>query len=96
MLALSYRYWRSRFGGDTAVIGRIVKLDDVPHEIVAVMPAAFEAVTTRTDAWAPLPADRAAFYDRLNFSLLVGRLADGRADRSGRSRFSRADAGDAC
>ena len=77
VLALSHAYWRSRFGGDPSVIGRSVRLDDVPHEIVAVMPAGFEAVTTRADAWTPLPADRAAFYDRLNFSLLVGRLARG-------------------
>ena len=77
VLALTYAYWRARFGGDPNVIGRTVRLDEVPHQIVAVMPRGFEAVTTRTDAWAPLPADPAAFYDRLNFSLLVGRLAPG-------------------
>src|SRR4030095_2013016 len=42
VLALSHRFWRARFGGDPSVIGRMVKLDDVPHEIVAVMPASFE------------------------------------------------------
>ena len=77
VLALSYPYWRTRFGGDPSIVGRTVRLDDVPHEIVAVMPPGFEVVTTRTDGWTPLPADRAAFYDRLNFSLLVGRLAPG-------------------
>jgi predicted permease len=77
VLALSYAYWRTRFGGDRSVIGRVVRLDDLPHEIVAVMPPRFEIVTTRADAWTPLPADQAAFYDRLNFSLLVGRLARG-------------------
>jgi predicted permease len=77
VLVLSHRFWRARFGGDRSVVGRTVKLDDRPHEIIGVMPAAFEAVTPRADAWAVLPADRAAFYDRLNFSLLVGRLAPG-------------------
>ncbi|HET7697327.1 MAG TPA: ADOP family duplicated permease [Vicinamibacterales bacterium] len=77
VLALTYRFWRTRFGGDPAAVGRTVRLDDVPHEIVAVMPPGFEVMTPRTDAWSPLPADRAAFYDRLNFSLLIGRLADG-------------------
>ena len=84
VLVLSHRFWRTRFGGDPAVVGRTVRLDDVPHEIVGVMPPSFE-ILTRPDAWAPLPADRAAFYDKLNFSLLVGRLAPGipldRADR---------------
>ena len=77
VLVLSHRFWRSRFGGDPSIVGRAVKLDDQPHEIVGVMPASFEAVTTRADAWAPLPADRQAFYDKLNFSLFVGRLSPG-------------------
>jgi putative ABC transport system permease protein len=76
VLVLSHRYWRTRFGGDPSIVGRTVRLDDVPHEIVGVMPASFE-IFTRPDAWAPLPVDRAAFYDKLNFSLLVGRLAPG-------------------
>ena len=87
VIALSYRYWQSRFGGDRSVIGRVVKLDDVPHEIVAVMPPAFEVLTTRADAWAPLPADRAAFYDRLNFSLLVGRISTGLSVEAADRRF---------
>ena len=76
VVVLSHRFWRARFGGDASVVGRTVRLDDVPHEIVGVMPASFE-VFTRSDAWAPLPADRAAFYDKASFSLLVGRLAPG-------------------
>jgi putative ABC transport system permease protein len=76
VLVLSHRYWRARFGGDPSVVGRTVRLDDVPHEIVGVMPPSFE-ILTRPDAWAPLPADRAAFYYKAGFSLLVGRLAPG-------------------
>ena len=79
VLLLSHRFWRARFGGDPTVAGRTVKVDDVPHEIVGVMPPSFEILTTGVDAWAPLPADRGAFYDKLNFSLLVGRLGSGRS-----------------
>jgi predicted permease len=75
VLVLSHRFWLDRFGGDPSAIGRVVKLDDQPHEIIAVMPPAFEALTTRVDAWAALPADTSAFYDKLFFSLLLGRLA---------------------
>jgi putative ABC transport system permease protein len=74
VIALSHRFWRTRFGGDPSVIGRTLKLDDAPHEIVAVMPASFELLSSRADAWAPLPADRAAFYERANVSMLIGRL----------------------
>jgi putative ABC transport system permease protein len=89
VLVLSHRFWRARFGGDASVVGRTVKLDDQPHEIIGVMPPSFEVLTTRVDAWAPLPADRAAFYDRLNFALFVGRLSPGatveQADRDFKS-----------
>src|SRR4029079_2647145 len=84
-LVLSHRFWRARFGGDPSVVGRTVKLDDEPHEIIAVMPPSFEVLTTRVDAWAPLPVDRAAFYHLITVALFVGRLAPGitvaRADR---------------
>jgi predicted permease len=89
VLVLSHAFWRSRFGGDRSVIGRAVKLDDVPHEIVAVMPPWFEILTTKADGWAPLPADRRAFYEVASVSLLIGRLAPGatvaQADRDFRS-----------
>ena len=79
VLVLSHHFWRARFGGDPSAIGRTVKLDDQPHEIIGVMPASFEVLTTNVDAWVVLPADRKAFYDRLNFALFVGRLAPGAA-----------------
>ena len=31
------RFWRARFGGDPSVVGRTVRLDDVPHEINVVI-----------------------------------------------------------
>jgi putative ABC transport system permease protein len=92
VLVLSHRFWRERFAGDPSAVGRIVRVDDLPHEIVGVMPSGFEILTTTADAWAPLPADRSAFYDRLNFSLLVGRLAPGvsleQADRDFRASIA--------
>ena len=76
-LLLSHRFWQEHFGGDRAIVGRTVQLDDHPHEIVGVMAPGFEMFSPKVDAWAPLPADQAAFYDKLNFSLLVARLAPG-------------------
>jgi putative ABC transport system permease protein len=41
VLVLGHGLWRSRFGGDPNVIGRTVRLDDEPYEIVGVLPADF-------------------------------------------------------
>src|SRR3954464_10828904 len=40
-LLLSYRLWRTQFGGDPTVVGRQVLLDAAPYTIIGVMPAEF-------------------------------------------------------
>jgi putative ABC transport system permease protein len=36
---ISYSLWQRRFGGDPAVIGQVLRVGRVPHEIVGVLPA---------------------------------------------------------
>jgi predicted permease len=55
---LSYGYWRRRFGGDRAVIGRNIMVDSQPREIVGVMPPGFRFVDSDFDLTAPLALDR--------------------------------------
>lgn len=38
VVLLEHAFWQSRFGGDPAVIGRTLSLDQVPHTIVGVLP----------------------------------------------------------
>src|SRR5207244_4052391 len=47
---LSDRLWRSRFGGDPAVLGRYVTVDGARAEIVGVMPPGFQFPETE-DLW---------------------------------------------
>lgn len=57
VVVISEGLWRSRFGAEPGVIGKTVLLDGDVHEIVGVMPAAFQlpAVAQRvTDLWRPL------------------------------------------
>jgi putative ABC transport system permease protein len=41
MLMLGYGVWQTRYGGDPSVIGRTVRVNDVPATIVGVMPRGF-------------------------------------------------------
>jgi len=41
VLIISHRFWQNRFGSGARIIGRTVRVDGEPHEIVGVMPAAF-------------------------------------------------------
>ncbi|HEX6974599.1 MAG TPA: ABC transporter permease [Vicinamibacterales bacterium] len=86
-ILLSHRFWQEHFGGDRSVVGRVVKVDDTPHEVVGVMPRGFEVFRPDVDAWVPLPADPSAWYDTLNFSMLVGRLAPGVSLQAADSAF---------
>ena len=50
---LSDQLWRTRFNGDPGVVGRTIRLDDVPYSVVGVMPAGFE-FPLATDVWTPM------------------------------------------
>ena len=61
---LGYRLWQARFGADAGIVGRKVLLNDVPVEIVGVMPAGFRLPTDFTeDAAEPTELWRAIQFD---------------------------------
>ena len=57
---LSNNLWQQGFGGDTAVIGRMLAVDGKPFRIVGVLPAEFNLFgTSRSyDLWMPFVLDR--------------------------------------
>lgn len=52
---LSWETWRSRFAGDSTVIGRSIRLDDYPYTVVGVLPPGLRLDRTATQAavWVP-------------------------------------------
>ena len=56
---LSSRLWQQRFGGDPGVVGQTIQVNDLPVEVVGVMPATFQFVDPATDIWSPIRLDRA-------------------------------------
>ena len=55
VLVISHGLWQRRFGGDQAVLGQSVSLDDEPFTIIGVMPPHFRF--EETQAWFPFPFD---------------------------------------
>jgi putative ABC transport system permease protein len=64
VIILSYEMWQRRFGGDRAIIGRKLTLDQEPFTVVGVMPRdfnfpsetgmpAYMALGPRCEAWVP-------------------------------------------
>ena len=53
-IMLSHQFWRDRFGGDPAVVGRSIVLENQPYTIVGVMPAPFAFPSERSQVWVPM------------------------------------------
>jgi len=50
---LSHSLWKERFGGDPAVVGQSIKLNDASYTVVGVLPPSF-VFAYRPDLWVPL------------------------------------------
>ncbi|MCB1054415.1 MAG: ABC transporter permease, partial [Acidobacteria bacterium] len=50
---LSYGLWQGRFAGDPNIIGSTVTLDEVPYQVVGVLPAGFLFPLLDADVWVP-------------------------------------------
>jgi hypothetical protein len=53
---ISYRFWRSRFGGETSAVGRKIRIRNASFDIIGVTPASFfgTSVGFSPDIWVPL------------------------------------------
>jgi predicted permease len=51
VVVLSDRAWRTRFGGDSSIIGKALSLDGRDYQVVGVMPPTFAFPADGIDAW---------------------------------------------
>ena len=89
-ILLTHGFWQRRFGGDPAIVGQSITLDDEPTAVVGVMPATFDfaslfAPGTRIDAFTPLIYDVAR--NQGNTLAVIGRLAPSATIASARAEF---------
>jgi len=53
IVILGHRLWQSRFGGDPAIVGRTITLDNKRYTVVGILPAGFQLLRW-ADLWMPL------------------------------------------
>jgi predicted permease len=80
VMLLGHALWRQRFGGDSAVVGRTVRIDDEDRLVVGIAPPGFRFPPSgETDVIAALTVPVAPPEQRKSGWLMaVGRLAPGR------------------
>jgi predicted permease len=76
---LSYTTWKSDFGGDEGLVGRVIQVDGVPTRVVGIMPRGYDIHDERVEVMLPLTIDPKTFPNRRgsHFLYLIGRLKDG-------------------
>jgi putative ABC transport system permease protein len=78
VVLVSQRFWQNHFGGNPEIVGRTIRVDGEPHEIVGVLPASFNDWRHLgwVDLFRPLALDQKKSADRSSTILrLIGRRA---------------------
>jgi predicted permease len=74
---LTHAYWQRKFGGDPSVIGKSLKMDEKPYEVIGVLPAAFRFLDRNPQVFMPFQFDRTKIR-AANFSYqAIARLKPG-------------------
>jgi putative ABC transport system permease protein len=76
VVVLGETFWRTRYGGEPSIVGRVIRLEDVPYTVIGVVPARFQ-LFGETSLWIlaaalPGPNDRT-----LRVLQVVGRMKRG-------------------
>ena len=78
---LSDRAWRNHFGSDPAIIGRSIRLEGQPAQVVGIMPPGFAFPEEDVDLWTPTAWDPAfkaqVFFRRAHWMRPIARLVPG-------------------
>jgi predicted permease len=99
---LSYRYWKQRFVGDPAVIGKQINLNNVAFTVIGVTPPEFEGamqVGSALDVTVPIACEPQLYLDRQRSFLngvdawwlrVMGRLKPGATIEAARAQLESA------
>ncbi len=87
-VVLSHALWVRRFGSDPALVGRTIRFDGEPYEVIGVMRPG-PTLPYGAQVWAPLAYGEAEWTERSRGELLViARLGDGQSIDSARAEMA--------
>jgi predicted permease len=87
VVLLGHEVWQTQFGGDTSLIGRLIRVNGLPREVVGIMPPRF-GFPEFADIWLPI-GPTAALRARDDRSLgVVARLRSGTSVAQARTELA--------
>jgi predicted permease len=54
VVVLSHRLWERKFGSDLALVGKAIRLNGEPYNVIGVMPLQFRLMSFQGEVWIPL------------------------------------------
>ena len=65
VVILSHRLWHRRFGADPTIVGRSIRMNDEPYDVVGIMPPEMEQIGDEAELWTPVAftPEQLAMYD---------------------------------
>jgi len=89
VVILNERFWKSRFNGDSSIIGRSVRLNAVEHVIIGVVSPAVDVMTADANVWVPIAFTAEERADaRKGYLDVFARLAPGVSMAQAQSEMS--------
>jgi putative ABC transport system permease protein len=80
VVVLSHAIWRDRFGADPGMVGKTIRLNSTPYQVIGVMPESFYFPAPATQVWVPFAftAQQKSDDERGNeFSTMIARIKPG-------------------
>jgi putative ABC transport system permease protein len=76
-IVLGYNLWRRLYGGDSAIVGRVIRVDSIARTVIGVMPQRFD-FPLGTEFWVRMRREEVNAFPREGCCVFaVGRLKDG-------------------
>jgi putative ABC transport system permease protein len=75
VVMISHRLWQARFGGDSTILGRTVRVNGQAATVVGVMPP--DALLMGTDLWMPMGVDPLRIPRQARQYAIIGRVRSG-------------------
>lgn len=85
---LAHAFWERQFAADPGIVGRTIRLDGEPFEVIGVMPPRF-AVPFGAQVWSPIAYDEKTWAEReRGYLMVMGRLAPGQTVATAHDEFT--------
>ena len=89
MVVLTDRIWRDIFGAAPDILGRVLSIDDLPYEVVGVLPSGTDYPAGETDTWIPIQQSQATAIRPQHWVRVVGRLNTGTTIATAQAEMTR-------